>query len=119
MTLRAVVPAYLWTFAIATLGASTSFAEDPAPMAKGLSTSKPATTGSTEIATSTYEAPAKVDEESANDTTAAKIAGGALLASGNSRSMATTASATLRLRRGNNQLSAAAAANYATARPAG
>jgi putative salt-induced outer membrane protein len=98
--------------------AAVSSAQD-APMAKGLSGSKTATTGSTDVATSGYEAPVKVDEEKANDTTAAKIAGGALLASGNARSMATTASGNFRLRRGANQLSLAAAANYATARPAG
>lgn len=99
--------------------AAAASAQDTAPMAKGLSASKTATSGSTEVATSGYEAPAKIDDEKANDTTVAKIAGGALMASGNSRSMATTASGTFRLRRTQNQLSVAAAANYATARPAG
>lgn len=105
---------------VATLGfASICAAEDAAPIAKGLSASKTATSGSTDVATSTYEAPTKPADDGANDTTAAKIAGGALLASGNSRSMAVTTAGTFRLRRGDNQLSIAAAANYATARPAG
>lgn len=93
-------------------------------MAAGLSAAKPASTGSTDVATSTYEAPAKpadapTDADKANDTTVAKLSGGALLASGNSRSLATTAGGTFRLRRSANQLSIAAAANYAKARPAG
>lgn len=94
-------------------------AEDAAPLAKGLTATKSPKPLTTEVTTSTYEAPPKPADEEVNDTTAAKIAGGALLASGNSRSMAATTSGTFRLRRGDNQLSIAAAANYATARPAG
>lgn len=112
------VPAWGVLGAVTTL-AAVSYAQDTAPMAKGLSASKTASSGSTDVATSGYEAPAKVDDDKANDTTAAKIAGGTLLSSGNARSMATTASGNFRLRRGQNQLSIAAAANYATARPAG
>jgi putative salt-induced outer membrane protein len=106
-------------FAAAVTHVSVSHADDAGPMAKGLSASKTATTGSTDVATSTYEAPTKVADEKANDTTAAKISAGALMVSGNSRSMAVTSAGTFRLRRGDNQLSLAAAANYAMARPAG
>jgi putative salt-induced outer membrane protein len=87
-------------------------------LAKGLSSSKPATTGSTDVATSNFEAGAKSSEE-AKDTTEAKISAGGLFTAGNAQSTSMTSGANFRLRRSENQLTAAAAANYATARPQG
>ncbi len=87
-------------------------------LAKGLSSSKPATTGSTDVATSNFEAGEKLAEE-AKDTTEAKISAGGLFTAGNAQSTSMTSGANFRLRRSENQLTAAAAANYATARPQG
>ena len=87
-------------------------------LAKGLTSSKTATSGSTDVATSTFEAGAKPDEE-AKDTTEAKISGGGLFTAGNAQSTSITSGANFRLRRSENQFTAAAAANYATARPQG
>lgn len=88
------------------------------PLAKGLSTSKPATTGTTNVATNTFEAAAKLEEE-AKDTTEAKVSAGGLFTAGNAQTVSVTSGANFRLRRGMNQLTAAAAANYARARPQG
>ena len=87
-------------------------------LAKGLTSAKPATSGSTDVATSTFEAAKKADAED-KDTTEAKISGGGLFTAGNAQSTSITSGSTFRLRRGDNQLTAAAAANYASARPAG
>lgn len=94
-------------------------ADEAQALPEGLTKPTTATTGTTNVANDTYAAPPKSLDDSANDTTSAKVAGGAVLASGNSRSVAATGSGTFRLRRGQNQLSIAAAANYAKARPAG
>ncbi|MGC4067640.1 MAG: DUF481 domain-containing protein [Polyangiaceae bacterium] len=95
---------------------STAWAQEPPPVAAGLSAPKAATTGSTEVATSNFEAVKKADA-AANDTTEAKVSAGAIFTTGNSRSMASTGAGTFRLRRGKNQVSLAAAVNYARARP--
>jgi len=87
-------------------------------LAQGLSKAKAATSGSTDVATSTFEASTKPPEE-ANDTTEAKISAGGLFTSGNAQSTSITSGANFRLRRTENQLTAAAAANYASARPQG
>lgn len=71
-----------------------------------------ASSGSTEVATSGFETPA-VPEGEENDAAEAKISAGGMQSSGNSRSLAATASAQYRLRRNVNQLSAAAAVNFA------
>ncbi len=92
------------------------FAEDD--LATGLQKSKTATSGSTDVATNTFEAGAKLGDE-AKDTTEAKINAGGLFTSGNAQSTSITSGANFRLRRSENQLSAAAAANYAAARPQG
>jgi putative salt-induced outer membrane protein len=90
----------------------------PGELATGLAGSKPATSGSTDVATSTFEAAKKAEAE-AKDTTEAKISGGGLFTAGNAQSSSITSGATFRLRRGDNQLTSAAAANYASARPPG
>jgi putative salt-induced outer membrane protein len=69
------------------------------------------------VASSSFEAGTKSDA-TANDTTEAKLSFGAVANTGNSRSLASTGTGTFRLRRGKNQLSVAAAANYAKSRPA-
>jgi putative salt-induced outer membrane protein len=83
-----------------------------------LTTAKPATTGTTNVATNTFEAAAKIEQE-AKDTTEAKVSAGGLFTAGNAQSVSVTSGANFRLRRGMNQLTAAAAANYARARPQG
>lgn len=75
----------------------------------------PASTGSTEVAVpegiQSYQKP--VGEET--DATTVNIAGGALFAAGNSKSLAVTGSADARVRRKANQGKASFAANYAQA----
>jgi len=95
-----------------------AFAQSSDPLAKGLTTAKPATTGTTNVTTNTFEAAAKLDEQ-AKDTTEAKVSAGGLFTTGNAQSASVTSGASFRLRRGMNQLTAAAAANYARARPQG
>jgi putative salt-induced outer membrane protein len=106
-----------WLFA-ATATVSTAWAQEPPPVASGLAAPKTATSGTTEVATSSFEGGTKPDAAIANDTTEAKLSFGALASTGNSRSLASTGAGTFRLRRGLNQLSVAAAANYAKSRPA-
>lgn len=69
-----------------------------------------ATSGKTDVASEGFASAA--DNKHADDSTEAKIQAGALGASGNSRSLALTSMATVSARRGENELSAAAAANY-------
>ncbi|HEY6557198.1 MAG TPA: DUF481 domain-containing protein [Polyangiaceae bacterium] len=84
---------------------------DPAP---GLMKQDAATAGTTNVAEETFAAAAK-DAEDAKDTLELKLSAGGLAATGNSRSLALTASGDFRIRRGDNQLSAMAAANYGRA----
>ena len=70
-----------------------------------------ATSGKTDVAAEGF-ATAGQKKEDANDATEAKIQAGGLSASGNARSLALTSMATIRARRGANEFSAAAAANY-------
>lgn len=102
-----------------TLASIPALADNADPMAKGLMAPKAAAVGATEVAGSGFESQAKPDTALANDTTEAKISAGALATSGNARSLSMTSAGTLRLRRGKNQLSVAAAMNYAKARPVG
>ena len=73
-----------------------------------------ATAGKSDVATETFDTTKKADD-AAKDATEAKIVAGGLWATGNSRSLATTALGTVRARRGANEFSAAAAANYGRA----
>lgn len=75
-----------------------------------------ASSGSTAVATEGFDAAKKA--EAPKDTTEAKLQAGLLLAGGNSSSLSLTSSGTFRTRRGMNDFSAAAAANYAKARSA-
>ena len=81
---------------------------------EGLMKQDSATSGSTDVATSGFEAPTEKPEEE-KDTTELEVSAGGLFTSGNSRSVAATTSSKLRLRRDVNQLSAALAANYSRA----
>jgi putative salt-induced outer membrane protein len=87
-------------------------------LAQGLTKQKPATSGTTDVASNTFEAGTKPAED-AKDTTEAKISAGGLFTAGNAQSTSVTSGANFRLRRAENQLTAAAAANYASARPPG
>ncbi len=69
-----------------------------------------ATSGKSDVASEGFATAAK--NEHADDATEAKIQAGGLAASGNSRNLALTSQANVRVRRGANELSAAAAANY-------
>ncbi len=98
------------------LGASLALSPQALAQAEGLMKQDAATSGKTDVATSGFEAVAKDDPE-AKDATEAKISAGALLTTGNSRSLAATGAGTMRVRREKNQLSAAAAVNYSRSAP--
>ena len=70
-----------------------------------------ASSGSSSVATEGFEGAKKV--EASKDATEAKVQAGALLSTGNARTLAATALGSFRMRRGMNEISAAAAANYA------
>ncbi len=79
--------------------------------AQGVMKTTTATTGSTEVATGTFDTAKQA--AAAEDASEAKLQLGALFSTGNSRSLAATAAGSMRLRRAENELSAAVAANYA------
>jgi putative salt-induced outer membrane protein len=87
-----------------------AFAADDKPAA-GVMKTTAATTGSTDVTTGTFDTAKKADE--VTDATEAKVQAGALMSTGNSRSLAATASGSMRLRRADNEFSALLAANYA------
>lgn len=90
--------------------ATPAFAQD---LPKGLSDQKPASAGKTDVAKEGFAAATK--PEDAKDATNAEISAGGLVAAGNSKQMALTSAAKVRLRREKHQFSAAAAANFARA----
>jgi putative salt-induced outer membrane protein len=90
---------------------ASAFAQD-APAA-GVMKTKTATSGSTEVTTGTFDTAKQADP--VTDATEAKLQLGALISTGNSRSLATTGSGSMRLRRDKNEFSAVVAANYARA----
>jgi len=94
-------------FGGSTLLPGLAFAQD-APA--GLMKHDAASSGSSDVASEGFAGTA--DKKDENDVTQAKIQAGGLSASGNSRSLALTALGTVRARRGANEFSAAAAANY-------
>ncbi|HET9955925.1 MAG TPA: DUF481 domain-containing protein [Polyangiaceae bacterium] len=98
------------------LGAGISLSPDAlaqeAP--KGLMGAKTATQGKEDVAVSGFAAPVGKLEES-KDTTELKISLGGLFASGNSKSIAANGTTKLHVRRDDNQLDAAFAANYGRA----
>jgi putative salt-induced outer membrane protein YdiY len=102
----------LATFAVALFACGVANAED---LPKGTAADVPASTGATDINKGGFEGAAKDDAEKAKDTTELSIAAGGLASSGNSKSLALTTSSTFRLRREENQFSAALAGNYSRA----
>jgi putative salt-induced outer membrane protein len=83
-----------------------------------LSLQAPATSGTTEIATTGFQAPVRPPPaDDAKDTTQLKLTAGGLLSQGNSRTIAATASSDFRLRRNVSQLTALAAVNYGRSSP--
>lgn len=88
------------------------------PAAAGVMKTKAATTGSTDVTTGTFDTAKQSGD--VTEATEAKVQLGALLSTGNSRSLAATGSGSMRLRRDKNELSAVLAANYArsAAKPA-
>ena len=88
-----------------------AFAQEKAPT--GIMSQSAASSGTSNVTVETFDAGKK--PEDADDATEAKIQAGGLAASGNSRSLALTGLANLRVRRADNELSVAAAANYGRA----
>jgi putative salt-induced outer membrane protein YdiY len=103
----AILAALLATLA----SASVASAIDEVPA--GTLVQQPASKGTTNIAARAFEAAAKQQKAEEKDATTATVAAGGLASTGNSRLVAVTTSARFRLRRTSDQLSAAAAANYA------
>ncbi len=91
-------------------GNASALAADEEPAA-GVMKTTAATTGSTDVTTGTFDTAKQATE--VTDATEAKVQIGALMSTGNSRSLATTGSGSMRLRRADNEFSAVLAANYA------
>ncbi len=97
------------------LAAWSAAASASAQTREGTIKDEKATTGSTDV-TSDKAATANIkDLKAGKDATELSVAGGTLTTSGNARLVALTASSKFRLRRGEDQVSAAVAANYARA----
>ena len=94
-------------FAACTLAPATAFAQAPT----GIASQDAASSGATDVAQEGFQTVAAPGE--GDDVTEATISAGGLLTSGNTRSLAVTGVGHFRLRRGDNQLGAAAAANFA------
>ncbi len=96
---------------LASLSALPSIAA--AQPAASVMTHETATAGSAEVAGNTFDTVKKPeDPAAAKDATEAKVQAGGLSAAGNSRSLALTSVANLRVRRSLNEVSVAAAANF-------
>ena len=106
----------LTSFAVVCASFGLAQAQD---LPKGTAKDDPATKGTTDVTTDTFEAGKKDDPEKAKDTTELSIAAGGLSASGNSKLAAFTTVGNFRLRREQNQFSAVLAGNYTRAAPPG
>ena len=98
----------------AALSASMGVSPSALAQAEGIMKQDPASKGAADVGAGGFE-PRATEETETKDATEAKISAGGMQATGNSRSLALTASGQFRLRREMNQFSAAAAANYARA----
>ena len=98
------------------VGSFALLAASAAAQPAGLSKQAPASTGSSEVAKEGFQAVEKQPEES-KDSQSAKVTAGAFFTAGNSRTLAVTGVADYRVRRGLNQFSALAAANYGESAP--
>jgi putative salt-induced outer membrane protein len=101
--------------AAALLAAAPAFAEE---LPTGLMKAKTATGGQENVASTGFEAPVAKPEAS-KDSTELKLSAGGLFSGGNSKSIAATGSSKLHLRRENNALDGALAANYGRSAPKG
>jgi putative salt-induced outer membrane protein len=91
-------------------------ADDDLPT--GTTNQKPASSGTTDLTTRSFESAGKKSDD--KDATQLTLSAGGLASSGNSRLVALTTSGKFRLRRADDQISAAAAGNYTrTAVPGG
>lgn len=97
----------------AVLAAGSVFAQGTA-LPQGMSPPKPASTGATQVVASGFQSATKKPAND-KDVSEAQIAAGGLITEGNSQQLAITGSGKLKIRRGNNQYSAAAAGNFARA----
>jgi len=82
----------------------------------GLLNTDVATSGKTEVAQEGFQKAAQIEAD-AKDETKLDIMAGGMLAAGNSESLAATAASKFLLRRGDNQVTAALAGNYAISEP--
>ena len=101
--------------AVASTGVSANALAADGTTASGTLKTSTASTGTAEVTTGAFDTVKK--PETAKDATEAKLQLGALLSTGNSRSLASTGSGSFRLRRADNELSAILAANYARSAP--
>jgi putative salt-induced outer membrane protein YdiY len=99
--------------AIVALGAAPAPASAQTP--EGTLKDEKATTGATDVTTNKAAIGDRANMKEAKDATELSVSAGTLTTSGNARLVALTASSKFRLRRGEDQVSAAAAANYARA----
>jgi putative salt-induced outer membrane protein len=105
-----------WLLSVAPLAVA-AFALSPpvsAQPAAGTMKNDAATSGSTSVATEGFDAVKKV--EAPKDTVEAKLQAGGVLTTGNANNFSGTSLGTFRIRRGMNDFSASAAANYADTR---
>ncbi len=89
-----------------------------APLPDSLVKQDPASSGSTDVATSGFEKAEKPPAD-AKDATELALSAGGLASAGNSRSIAATGAGKFRVRRDANQVGAAVAANFARSAPKG
>ena len=101
--------------ALAMLAPAAAAAQGAPPVPQGTLKDEKVTTGETNVASDKVAAMDAKGLKEAKDATELSTSAGALLASGNARLVALTASGKFRLRRGENQFSAAGAFNYARA----
>jgi putative salt-induced outer membrane protein YdiY len=99
----------LGTVSVAILITASAVAQ---PLPEGLMDNESATEGKTDVVKDGFEAAPELDKD-AKDTTELKISAGGLFTTGNSRALSLTGASKFKLRRDANQLSAAAAGNFA------
>ena len=105
MKIHLVMPSTLASLSLA----ASAFAQAPPPA--GLRAQTPATSGTTEVTTTGFQA-VKPAPDADKDASTLKLTLGGFLSQGNSRALALTGSVDYFLRRGPNQFSAVAAVNY-------
>ncbi|MCU0694061.1 MAG: DUF481 domain-containing protein [Polyangiaceae bacterium] len=103
----------LRTMVVAGLACTTALAQDRLP--QGLMEQDPASKGKTDVAETGFEGGPERPTNENKDATELKLSAGGLVSTGNSRAMSLTGAGKFRLRRQANQLTAATAANYASA----